>query len=86
MSSNKVTPLKGHFVEYENVNLRGGKKKEMMIIIFLLTGWILSWFKFDKLFIQAFKELFNKEITIASYYFIVILKKVVPFKIKFDRL
>ncbi|HDR7636325.1 MULTISPECIES: hypothetical protein [Bacillus] len=41
----------------------------MMIIIFLLTGWILSWFKFDKLFIQAFKELFNKEITIASYYF-----------------
>ncbi|OOR11574.1 hypothetical protein BW897_16790 [Bacillus cereus] len=45
----------------------------MMIIIFLLTGWILSWFKFDKLFIQAFKELFNKEITIASYYFMFFL-------------
>ncbi|MGE7020946.1 hypothetical protein [Solibacillus cecembensis] len=42
----------------------------MMIMVFLLSGWILSWFKFDRLFIQAFKELFNKEITIASYYFI----------------
>ncbi|MCB2294771.1 hypothetical protein LGK95_14825 [Clostridium algoriphilum] len=42
----------------------------MMIVSFLLIGWILSWFKFNNLFIQAFKELFNKEITIASYYFI----------------
>jgi len=44
--------------------------QEMMIVSFLLIGWILSWFKFNNLFIQAFKELFNKEITIASYYFI----------------
>lgn len=42
----------------------------MMIIIFLLSGWVLSWFKFEKIFIKAFKELFNKEITSASYYFI----------------
>lgn len=42
----------------------------MMIVSFLLIGWILSWFKFNKMFIQAFKELFNKKITIASYYFI----------------
>lgn len=42
----------------------------MMIVSFLLIAWILSWFDFDKMFIRAFKELFNKEITIASYYFI----------------
>ncbi|KOS64272.1 hypothetical protein [Lysinibacillus sp. FJAT-14222] len=42
----------------------------MMILSFLLTSWILSWFGFDKLFIQAFKELFKKEVTIASYYFV----------------
>jgi len=42
----------------------------MMIVSFLLIGWILSWFKFNALFIQALKELFNKEITIASYYFV----------------
>lgn len=47
-----------------------GQKKEMMIISFLLISWILSWFKFDELFIQALKELFNKKATIASYYFI----------------
>ena len=41
-----------------------------MIIIFLLSGWILSWFRFNLLFISAFKELFNKDITNASYYFI----------------
>ncbi|AJI26355.1 hypothetical protein BF28_5890 (plasmid) [Bacillus cereus E33L] len=41
-----------------------------MIISFLLTGWISSWFKYDELFIQALKELFNKKVTIASYYFI----------------
>lgn len=41
----------------------------MMILAFLLIGWKLSQFTFNKLFIQAFKELFNKEITIASYYF-----------------
>lgn len=42
----------------------------MTIVGFLLIGWILSWFSFDKLLILAFEELFNKEITIASYYFI----------------
>ncbi|CAM4100491.1 hypothetical protein BAMA_14360 [Bacillus manliponensis] len=42
----------------------------MTIITFLLIAWILSWFKFEKIFVQAFKELFNKEITTASYYFV----------------
>ncbi|TDL31209.1 hypothetical protein E2R51_15610 [Jeotgalibacillus sp. S-D1] len=42
----------------------------MMILSFLIIAWILSWFKFHDLFVQAFKELFNKEITVASYYFI----------------
>ncbi|WP_283152833.1 hypothetical protein [Guptibacillus hwajinpoensis] len=42
----------------------------MTIVSFLLIGWILSWFKFEQLFIQAFQELFNKTITKASYYFI----------------
>ncbi|OBZ16408.1 hypothetical protein [Bacillus sp. FJAT-26390] len=41
----------------------------MMIVSFLIIAWVLSWFKFNQLFVQAFKELFNKEITIASYYF-----------------
>ena len=41
----------------------------MAILTFLLIGWILSWFGFHKLFIQAFKELFNLEISKASYYF-----------------
>lgn len=40
----------------------------MMIISFLLTSWILSWFRFDELFIQALKEIFNKKVTIASYF------------------
>ena len=38
----------------------------MMIVSFLLIGWILSWFKFNNFLIQAFQELFNKEITFAS--------------------
>ncbi|AOV08896.1 hypothetical protein [Sporosarcina ureilytica] len=42
----------------------------MMIVSFLLIGWILSWFKFNDMFIQAVKELFRKEISIASYYFV----------------
>ncbi len=42
----------------------------MTIITFLIIGWILSWFKFNKLFIQAVKELINKEISNASYYFV----------------
>lgn len=42
----------------------------MTIIIFLFIGWGLSWVNLDLVFIQAFKELFDMEITIASYYFI----------------
>lgn len=42
----------------------------MLIVSFLIIAWILSWFKFNHLFVKAFKELFNKEITTASYYFI----------------
>lgn len=42
----------------------------MTIIIFLLIGWALTWVNFDFIFIQAFQELFDMNITIASYYFI----------------
>lgn len=42
----------------------------MAIITFLLIAWILSWFEFDTLFIQAFKELFKMSITNATYYFV----------------
>lgn len=41
----------------------------MVIITFIIVGWILSWFKFEGLIIQAFKELFGKEISKATYYF-----------------
>ncbi|NLB20359.1 MAG: hypothetical protein GX829_05950 [Clostridium sp.] len=42
----------------------------MAIVTFLLIAWILSWFKFNKIFIQAIKELFHLEISQASYYFV----------------
>ncbi|NMD72656.1 hypothetical protein HHO41_20680 [Bacillus sp. DNRA2] len=42
----------------------------MAIVTFLIISWILSLFKFNKLFIQAFKELFKLEISNASYYFV----------------
>lgn len=42
----------------------------MNIVIFLLVGWILSWFQFDRIFIKGVQELFNKEITKASYYLV----------------
>lgn len=42
----------------------------MAIVNFLIIGWILSWFKFERLIIQAFKEVFNKDITKATYYFL----------------
>ena len=42
----------------------------MAIVAFLLIAWILSWFKFNQLFIQSFKELFKLEISNASYYFV----------------
>ncbi|WP_061810988.1 hypothetical protein [Rossellomorea vietnamensis] len=41
----------------------------MTIASFLIIAWILSWFKFDRLFIQACKELYKKEVTKATYYF-----------------
>ncbi|MGL5549191.1 MAG: hypothetical protein ACRDD4_05810 [Culicoidibacterales bacterium] len=41
----------------------------MAITFFLLTGWLLSWFKFEQLFVQACAELFGKQLTVASYYF-----------------
>lgn len=41
----------------------------MAIITFLLIGWILNWFHFERLIIQAFKELFNKDVSKATYYF-----------------
>lgn len=41
----------------------------MSIITFLIIGWILSWFKFEGVIIQAFKELFNRDITKSTYYF-----------------
>jgi hypothetical protein len=41
----------------------------MAIITFIFIGWILNLFKFEQLIIQAFKELFNKDITKATYYF-----------------
>lgn len=42
----------------------------MAICTFLLIGWILNWFKFDLFVIQAMKEIFNKDISKATYYFI----------------
>ncbi len=42
----------------------------MAIVTFLLIAWILSWFKFNELFVRAFNELFHKKISNASYYFI----------------
>lgn len=42
----------------------------MAILTFLGVAWILSLFKFDRLFIQAFKELFHKDVTKATYYFL----------------
>lgn len=50
------------------MNIKGGF--HMAIITFLIIGWILSWFKFERLMIQAFKELFSKDITKATYYFL----------------
>ncbi|MNI80755.1 hypothetical protein D3C73_1373140 [compost metagenome] len=42
----------------------------MAIITLLIIAWILNWFKFDRLFIQALKELFNKQVSSATYYFL----------------
>lgn len=45
----------------------------MAILTFLIIAWFLTLFGFEKLIIQAFKELFNKDITIASYYFLFLI-------------
>lgn len=42
----------------------------MAILTFLGIAWILNLFKFDHLFIQAFKELFGRDVTKATYYFV----------------
>ena len=60
---------RGQNVDYKIVDMKKVKSK-MMIIAFLISAWVLSWFKFDNLFVKAFRELFNKDITHASYYFI----------------
>ena len=42
----------------------------MAIVTFLGIAWVLNLFKFDQLFIQAFKELFGKDVSKATYYFL----------------
>ncbi|REB05157.1 hypothetical protein DVB69_15440 [Sporosarcina sp. BI001-red] len=42
----------------------------MAILTFLIIAWILTLFNFEQLVIQAFKELFGKDITKATYYFL----------------
>ncbi|WOV83684.1 hypothetical protein PGH26_12455 [Sporosarcina jeotgali] len=42
----------------------------MAILTFLIIAWLLTLFSFEQLVIQAFKELFGKEITKATYYFL----------------
>lgn len=40
-----------------------------MVVMLLLLAWILSLFEFDRMFVKALDELFNKQITNSSYYF-----------------
>lgn len=40
------------------------------LITALAVGWFLTWFDFDKIFIEACNELFLLNITTATYYFI----------------
>ncbi|WP_432352944.1 hypothetical protein [Sporosarcina sp. A2] len=42
----------------------------MAILTFLIIAWLLTLFSFERLVIQAFKELFGKDITKATYYFL----------------
>ncbi|MFW6017071.1 MAG: hypothetical protein ACOCRK_11585 [bacterium] len=37
---------------------------------YLFIAWILSAFNFDEIFIKGIEELFNKKVTINSYYLI----------------
>lgn len=36
----------------------------------LIIAWILTLFNFDAIFITAINEIFNKEVSIAVYYFV----------------
>ena len=40
------------------------------MICSLIIAWFLSLFNFDEIFITAIKEIFNFEITTATYYFV----------------
>jgi hypothetical protein len=44
----------------------------MTIVSFLIIAWILSWFRFEQIFVQAFKELFikklQKQVIISSFF------------------
>lgn len=40
------------------------------MISYLILAWILTLFNFDEIFINAMKELFDADITIATYYFV----------------
>lgn len=40
-----------------------------VILESLIIGWILTWFQIDEFFIQAVKELFGKQVTQSTYYF-----------------
>lgn len=42
----------------------------MAILTFLLVGWILSLFRFERLFTTAVREIFGRDVTEASYYFL----------------
>ncbi|AEO93587.1 gp328 [Bacillus phage G] len=40
----------------------------MLTILFLILGWFLTIFNVDAYIIDSFKELFNKDISISTYY------------------
>lgn len=41
----------------------------MYTIGFLILAWLLSLFQVDGVFIQAIAEIFNKSVSVATYYF-----------------
>lgn len=49
----------------------------MEILNFLVLAWILQLFNFDHVFIAGTKEVFDKEVTIYSYYFVFFLLGVI---------
>lgn len=42
---------------------------DMNIIGSLLLAWFLTWFSFEDVITEAMDELFNKQISVSSYYF-----------------